>query len=65
MIESEPKRKTSKRSKPGEGRPSKRTPEVAANNSGSYRQRLKMLQAIPSQSLPIYFFHAARMCGLG
>jgi hypothetical protein len=30
MIESEPKRKISKRDRQGEGRPSKRTPEVVA-----------------------------------
>jgi hypothetical protein len=30
MIESEPKRKISKRGRQGEGRPSKRTPEVVA-----------------------------------
>jgi bifunctional non-homologous end joining protein LigD len=36
---------------------------VALDSQG--RSLFQMLQAIPSQSLPIYFFHAARTCGLG
>jgi hypothetical protein len=35
MMESEPKRKFSKRSRQGEGRPSKRTPEVVATIAGA------------------------------
>ena len=36
---------------------------VALDSQG--RSLFQMLQAIPWQSLPIYFFHAARTCGLG
>jgi hypothetical protein len=52
MIETEPKRKISKRGRVGEGRPSKRTPEVVASYEHRELKILKMSTFDPLGDVP-------------